>query len=60
MGGDKKRKLLIMNKHIIWGTLLVFAIIWIIASLLTDDEIKKEACITRSQMFCAASFIALL
>lgn len=48
-----------MNKHFIWGTLLVFALVWLVAYLFTDEPIKKEACLTRSQNFCAASFIAL-
>ena len=48
------------NNIIIWGTLILFAIIWLVLAWIVDDKDVKEHYITRSQIFVAASFISLI
>ena len=48
-----------MNKYIIWGCCLMFAVINVVLSLLSDDPIKKQGFLNNSASYTAASFVIL-
>jgi len=49
-----------MNKDIIWVSLICIAMIYFFCGWIADDEINKQANYTRSSIYTAASFIALI